>query len=213
PELRCRTPPPPGGGCAARLLLRVLRPRQLRREDGHRHRPGLGARQRDGLRRCLSSIPTGPGASRLQRRPGRPSGVHPARAGARLIHPGPRFMNRGPDSCCTTHGLRAKLNQYTPPRGGPRMSHFTVTVALPGTLSEDEITEALAAALAPYDENKEVPRYVKHTRAELIEKGREEIAEFRERAYEKYMADPVAYAAECRNLHHLDYVAGGTEAA
>ncbi|ASU00789.1 hypothetical protein NTR1_24 [Nocardia phage NTR1] len=93
------------------------------------------------------------------------------------------------------------------------MSHFTVTVALPGTLREDEITEALAAALAPYDENKEVPRYVKHTRAELIEKGREEIAEFRERAYEKYMADPVAYAAECRNLHHLDYVAGGTEAA
>jgi hypothetical protein len=93
------------------------------------------------------------------------------------------------------------------------MSHFTVTVALPGTLSEDEITEALAAALAPYDENKEVPRYVKHTRAELIEKGRAEIAEFRDRAYAQFTADPVAYAAECRNLHHLDYVAGGTEAA
>lgn len=93
------------------------------------------------------------------------------------------------------------------------MSHFTVTVALPGTLSEDQIEEALAAALAPYDENKDVPRYVKHTRAELIEKGRAEIAEFRDGPYAKFTADPVAYAADCRNLHHLDYVAGGTEAA
>ena len=92
------------------------------------------------------------------------------------------------------------------------MSHFTVTVALPGTLAEHEIEAALAEALAPFDENKDVPRYVSATKAELIEKGRRKIEEYKAGAYAEFRADPVAYAAKCRNLRHLEYIAGGAEA-
>lgn len=93
------------------------------------------------------------------------------------------------------------------------MSHFTVTVALPGTLTEDQIEDALRDALAPFDENKEVPRYVKYTREGLIEKGRREIEEYKNSRYAEYLADPAAYAADVTNLRHLTYMAGGDEAA
>lgn len=92
------------------------------------------------------------------------------------------------------------------------MSHFTVTVALPGTLAEHEIAGALRDALAPFDENTDVPRYVKATKVELIEKGRQEIEEYKRGTYAEFLSDPVAYAAKCRNLRHLEYIAGGAEA-
>lgn len=92
------------------------------------------------------------------------------------------------------------------------MSHFTVTVALPGTLTEEQIPEALAAALAPFDENKQVPRYVKYTRDQLIEKGRKKIEGYQQsRYYQEFTADPYAYAAQMtQNALHLEYLAGGT---
>lgn len=92
------------------------------------------------------------------------------------------------------------------------MSHFTVTVALPGALTEDEIPAALAEALAPFDENKDVPRYVKATKAQLIEKGRQEIEAYKNGTYAEFRADPVAYLANCTNLQHFEYIAGGAEA-
>lgn len=92
------------------------------------------------------------------------------------------------------------------------MSHFTVTVALPGTLTEDQIEAELAKALAPFDENKDVPRYVKYTREQLIEKGREEIEQYRDTRYAEWRADPAAYVADCSNISHLEYIGGGAEA-
>lgn len=92
------------------------------------------------------------------------------------------------------------------------MSHFTVTVALPGTIAESDIEAELAKAMAPFDENKEVPRYVEYTREQLIEEGREEIAKFRDTRYAKWLEDPAAYIEGTTNIRHLEYLAGGSEA-
>lgn len=94
------------------------------------------------------------------------------------------------------------------------MSHFTVTVTLPGTLTEDQIPAALEAAMRPFDENLEVPRYVEYTREQLIAKGRAEIEQYRAgRFYQDFIEDPYAYAErQTRNLRHLEYLAGGTAA-
>lgn len=92
------------------------------------------------------------------------------------------------------------------------MSHFTVTVALPGTIVESDIEAELAKALAPFDENKEVPRYVKYTREQLIEKGREEIESYRDTRYAEWLADPAAYIEGTTNITHLEYLAGGGDA-
>lgn len=93
------------------------------------------------------------------------------------------------------------------------MSHFTVTVALPGTVAPDDIETELAKAMAPFDEDLKVPRYVKYTREQLIEKGRQEIEGYKRTRYAEYLRDPAAYAKECGNLRHLTYLAGGDEAA
>lgn len=92
------------------------------------------------------------------------------------------------------------------------MSHSTVTVILDGTTAREDIEEALTAALAPFDENIEMPRYVKYTREQLIEKGREEIAEYAaSEMYQRYLADPEAYAAKVTNDAHLEYISGTAE--
>ena len=90
------------------------------------------------------------------------------------------------------------------------MSHSTLTVVLPAHLEPYEIKEALAKALAPFDENKEVPEYVKETREQLGAKGRDNIARNKER-YDEFVADPENYAAQVSNLRHLEWIAGGTE--
>lgn len=88
------------------------------------------------------------------------------------------------------------------------MSHFTITVALPATTPADAevLHKALEQALEPFDENLEVPRYVEYTREQLIEKGRKEIAAYRDGLYAQYLADPDAYRAQCRNPNHLEYL-------
>lgn len=60
--------------------------------------------------------------------------------------------------------------------------------------------------LEPFDENTRVDRYVKSTKAELIEKERADIAEYAKGRYAKYLADPEKYAAECKNETHIKYV-------
>ena len=90
------------------------------------------------------------------------------------------------------------------------MSHFTITVALPGdTPAElEQLQKALEAALAPFDENLTVDRYLEYTREQLIANGREEIERYRTGLYAKYLADPEAYREQYkRNPAHLTYIA------
>lgn len=93
------------------------------------------------------------------------------------------------------------------------MSHATLTVILDGTLTEDELNDAIAELMDRYDENKDTPRYVKYTREALIEHGREQIAEYRDRVYAEYLADPAAYRAarEHASPHHFAYLDGTGE--
>jgi len=93
------------------------------------------------------------------------------------------------------------------------MSHFLVTVALDGTLRPDQIEDALRAALAPFDEDADVSPYIQYTRAQAIEEGRASIDHVRTEMYAEFLADPAAYAARCRTVGHLEYLAGGAEAA
>jgi hypothetical protein len=76
------------------------------------------------------------------------------------------------------------------------MSHFTVLV----------IGENPEQQLAPFDENESVPEYVRYTKEQLIERGKQEIANYNTNVYQKYLADKEAYAADCRNPDHLTYL-------
>lgn len=76
------------------------------------------------------------------------------------------------------------------------MSHFALLVV------GDNIDEQLEK----FDENLETPRYVKYTKEQLIAKERKEIEEYKNGTYAKYLADPEAYAADCTNENHLEYL-------
>lgn len=76
------------------------------------------------------------------------------------------------------------------------MSHFAVLV----------IGDNIEKQLEKFDENIEMKPYVKYTKEQAIEKERKEILEYKERYYDKYMADPEAYAADCTNENHLKYL-------
>ncbi|MEU9806260.1 hypothetical protein [Mycobacterium sp. NPDC050853] len=82
---------------------------------------------------------------------------------------------------------------------------------LPGTLSPDKLRDALTAALAPFDETLELPRYVEYTKQQLIDKGRREIQEYRDGLYARYLADPIKYLTDCRNPGHARYLAGESD--
>jgi hypothetical protein len=75
------------------------------------------------------------------------------------------------------------------------MSHFCVLV----------IGDNVEEQLAKYDENIEMPKYVKYTKEQLIENEKKEIEEYKNGTYAKYLADPVKYA-ENSNEGHLEYV-------
>lgn len=76
------------------------------------------------------------------------------------------------------------------------MSHFTVLV----------IWDDVESALAPFDENMDVPQYIKYTREQLIEKSKQEIQEFKDGEYAQYISDPVKYEAECSNPAHIEFL-------
>lgn len=77
------------------------------------------------------------------------------------------------------------------------MSHFTVLVI--GNNPEEQ--------LAPFSENLEMPKYVKHTREALIAKEREEIEEYKNSTYAEYLEDPELYKSKCQNNPgHIKYL-------
>jgi len=76
------------------------------------------------------------------------------------------------------------------------MSHFAILV----------IGDNVEEQLAKYDENIEMPRYVKHTKEELIAKEKESIEEYKNTTYAEYLADPVKYAENVNNEGHLKYL-------
>lgn len=80
------------------------------------------------------------------------------------------------------------------------MSHFAVAVITKGKPTED----VLAAMLAPYDENKEVLHFT--SREELIKQKRQEISNFIESNYARYLADKEKYLSECTNQNHVKYI-------
>lgn len=80
------------------------------------------------------------------------------------------------------------------------MSHFAVAVITKGKPTED----VLAAMLASYDENKEVLHFT--SREELIKQKRQEISNFIESNYARYLADKEKYLSECTNQNHVKYI-------
>lgn len=80
------------------------------------------------------------------------------------------------------------------------MSHFTVAV-----FSKDG-GKTVEELLAPFDENITMPRYVKYTKAQLIEKVRMEIEDYKNGLYAKYLSNPEKYRDECKNPDHLNYI-------
>lgn len=80
------------------------------------------------------------------------------------------------------------------------MSHFSVLVTK--TNHTDVETQ-----LAPFDENLDVPEYVKYTREQLIANERKEFEEYRDSTYAEFLRDPEAYkVAHAKNIRHLHYV-------
>lgn len=88
------------------------------------------------------------------------------------------------------------------------MSHSTVLVVLDGAIDEITIDEALAAALEPFDENRETEEYIRKTRAQLIEDQRAEYTAYRDSGlYAEYLKDPAAYREKVgHNPEHFKYV-------
>jgi hypothetical protein len=80
------------------------------------------------------------------------------------------------------------------------MSHFVISVIVPqGT--------TLEAVMAPFDENLEVPVYVKQTKAQAIEDERASIAAYKASTYDEFVAGPQAYQAKySSNPAHIAYL-------
>lgn len=81
------------------------------------------------------------------------------------------------------------------------MSHFTVAVFTePGGASVEEL-------LAPYDENITLAPYIKETKAQAIQRVRQEIADYASHgAYAEWLKDPQKYESERSNTGHLEYL-------
>lgn len=76
------------------------------------------------------------------------------------------------------------------------MSHFTVMV-----IGNDPESQ-----LAPFDESIEMPRYVKYTKEQLIEKAKKWNEDYKNGTYAEYLENPVKYAENCGNVRHLEYL-------
>lgn len=86
------------------------------------------------------------------------------------------------------------------------MSHSTVTVIIDQRVSVLDLEEAVAEALAPFDETTEVPRYRKLTRQEAIDEERLTYAKMKGNTYDQWQLDKEGYEADCRNPAHLEYL-------
>lgn len=84
------------------------------------------------------------------------------------------------------------------------MTHFVGTVVLPVDQGEDSLNDFMK----PFDEELEVPRYVKFTKAQAIEDTRREIQEYAKGTYAEYFKDPAAYEEKFPNVpEHINYLA------
>jgi hypothetical protein len=95
------------------------------------------------------------------------------------------------------------------------MSHSTVLVVVPAAAVEkaggpDNIDDALAEVLEPFDENKDTEQYIRKTKAELIADRRRYYERVRDQGiYAEYLEDPEAYRKRCverDNLAHFKHV-------
>jgi hypothetical protein len=75
------------------------------------------------------------------------------------------------------------------------MSHFVVLV----------IGENIEDQLDPYEE-KDVEPYVEATKQQAIEMEKKRIQKYKEGIYAEYLKDPEAYAKDCMNPKHLEYL-------
>lgn len=66
------------------------------------------------------------------------------------------------------------------------------------------LNDYLNTALAKFDENVEVERWV--SKADTIAEGRKAIEKYHDGTYAKYLADPVKYAEGVSNGQHLEYL-------
>ena len=88
------------------------------------------------------------------------------------------------------------------------MSHFAVAVIVKREENVDFdyfVESKVSELLAPFEEM-EVPKYMKHTKEELIKIGRENIENYKNTTYAKYLKDPEAYEAKCKNEGHIEYL-------
>ena len=77
------------------------------------------------------------------------------------------------------------------------MSHFAVLV----------IGNDIEEQLAKFDEQIQMPKYVKNTKEQLIAEEKQSIEEYKNGTYAEYLADPIGYAIACNdNENHLKYV-------
>ena len=76
------------------------------------------------------------------------------------------------------------------------MSHFTVLVI--GSNPESQ--------LDPFDENIEMPRYIKKTREQAIAESRSEFIQYEKNTYAEYIKDKEAYRKTTNNKAHLDFL-------
>lgn len=80
------------------------------------------------------------------------------------------------------------------------MSHFTVLVTNTNHIP-------LNIQLAPFDENKVVPRYVRYTKEQLIAREREGVESYRTGLYATFLADPKKYKEKHGdNPQHIQYL-------
>lgn len=77
------------------------------------------------------------------------------------------------------------------------MSHYAVAVfTKEGTSYED--------LLKPYDESLPVPHYI--AKSEIIKNVKDEIEQYKNGTYAKYLNDPKEYIDNCNNEAHIKYI-------
>jgi hypothetical protein len=81
--------------------------------------------------------------------------------------------------------------------------HFTVAV-----ITKEKPTNGLLdKVLAPYNENLEVPYYIKQTAEQYLQSEREYLERYKEGIYAEYIADPEAYGKKnCCSPEHLEFL-------
>lgn len=76
------------------------------------------------------------------------------------------------------------------------MSHYAVMV----------VGENIDKQLEKFDENLEMKRYVEFTKQQLIDNGRKNLENYKNRTYAEFLKDPEKYESECHKPEHINYL-------